>query len=87
MTEEDCWEIDPATWTLNDLIELQEKAEGIRAGVVGVKDMRALLARLVVNKTEEEIGQVPLTELPDRLADLNAAIDEHLSIPKATATP
>jgi len=79
---EDRWEIDPKTWTLNDLVELQDVAMAIKEGSGSVRTMRSLLARLVVNKTEEEIGQVPLVELPQRLADLNAAITEYMTIPK-----
>jgi hypothetical protein len=88
MPKSDTWEIDPTQWVLDDVIAVQEAGEALKAGgAAGLKQIRAVLGRLVTNKTEEEIGRTPLTDLSQRLDELSEAIDELMSTPKASATP
>jgi len=80
----DAWEVDVQKLTLNDLIDLQ------KASLDGVKDMvqlRDVLAAIVTNKTPDEIGETPLSELSTRIASIVAFINEQLELPKENTTP
>ena len=81
--EEDVWElVDIETLSLNDLEVLEG---GVGRGRTA-SQLKAVLGRLVSNKTPEEIGNYSLRELNEHLAKLQAAISE-LAIPKENATP
>jgi hypothetical protein len=81
MAEVEAWEIDVQMLTLNDLIALEEADVNKSA-----RQVRDLLGRLVTNKTAEEIGQIPFSELDQHLAQVRRTIEE-LAIPKESTTP
>ena len=79
---DDVWEIDVDEMTLDDL-EVLEQGIGPGSSVAQVK---AVLGRLVTNKTPEEIGKIPLRDLRRHLDKLGQTVAE-LAIPKESATP
>lgn len=81
MTKKEVWEIDLDQVTLNDLVLLEKGMEGLRKP----SEVRDLLGRLVKNKTAEEIGEIPLSELWGHLDTVTEAIKETVS--KTNDTP
>lgn len=80
---EEKWEVDAERLTLDDLILLEEAGEGR----MKMRELRDLIARLVTNKTAEEIGKLPLVELRTRIDELGEAISEMMRLPKSNDTP
>ena len=82
MAEAETWEIDPVGISLDDYIVLDR---GLGLGR-DPQQLKETLARLVTNKTEEDIGALSLR-------DLNVALDKALkafkeaAVPKAIDTP
>lgn len=86
MAKKEVWEIDFDRVTLNDLIVLEEgAAEFSKSDFKNVRSVRDLLGRLVVNKTAEEIGDVPLGELWECLEAVSEGIKG--VVPKTNDTP
>lgn len=86
MTKKEVWEVDFDRVTLNDLIILEEGAAAFSRGdFENVRKVRDLLGRLVVNKTAEEIGEIPLGELWECLEAVSEGIKG--TVPKETDTP
>jgi len=86
MSEKEIWEIDFDQVTLNDLIILEEGAAAFSKGEFGAsRKVRDLLGRLVMNKTTEEIGAIPLGELWECLDTVGEGIRS--AVPKASDTP
>ncbi len=77
------WEIELSEVTLDDVITL----EGMSSGLISCKEIKTFLGRLVSNKTEEDIGQIPLPELREHLTAVGIAVKEAVAIPKESATP
>lgn len=74
------WEIDAFRITLDDLILLDE----IRSTMAGkVRPFKALLCRVVVNKSEEEIGNLAIPELLELANHIGKAVEE-TALPKET---
>ena len=86
MTEKEVWEVDFDKVTLNDLIILEEGAAAFSKGEFGAsRKVRDLLGRLVMNRTAEEIGELPLGELWECLDSIGEAIKD--TVPKVNDTP
>jgi len=81
MEEKETWEIDVDQVTLNDLVLLEQGSKSLERA----SEIRALLGRLVKNKTAEEIGDVPLGELWGHLDAIGEAIKD--TVPKVNDTP
>jgi len=79
--KKETWEVDISEVTLNDLILLEEGAQSLTKA----KEIRDLLGRLVKNKSAEEIGQLPLSELWEHLDAIGEAIKD--TVPKPNDTP
>lgn len=83
---EEVWEIDFEQATLNDLIILEEGAAAFGKGDFGAaKGVRDLLGRLIVGKTAEDIGNIPLGTLWKLLDSVSVGIKD--IVPKANDTP
>lgn len=74
------WKIDALKLTLDDLVLLDE----IGASLAGkVRPFKALLCRVVVNKTEDEIGSLAIPELLELANQIGKAVEE-TALPKET---
>jgi hypothetical protein len=78
------WKFDASKATLQDIIALEELQEGTGSG--RVKYFRDLLIRLSIDKTEEEIDNLSLTELGQVATALGDAVREAMAPPKANST-
>ena len=79
---EDAWKIDVLEMTLDDLEILQ----GFGGPEANIADVKNALARLVVNRTVEDIGKLTLRKLNEHLDAVLTQVDE-LAVPKASDTP
>lgn len=83
MAKKEVWEIDVESITINDLVELEEA----RTGGMTMRQMRDLLARFVSNKTSEELGELPITQLAAELGRVANVLNEAMGLPKQSDTP
>ena len=82
MAERETWEIDPEGISLDDYIVLER---GFGKGS-DTAELKRVFALLVTNRTEQEIGALPLRDLNEALDKAMEAFRE-LAVPKAPDTP
>lgn len=77
------WELDVDAICLDDMIALQEGS----LTKENLRQFKEILGRLISNKTEEEIGKMPLRDLKTGMDSVTAKITEMMTVPKANDTP